>query len=1166
MAPLKKLWHKLALTAVAPIILAGALCLTLPWWLPFAGRLVAVHYGVDWGYMEHKGWQRFVFTDLQIESPGARLDIDQLEIPQPVPWLAARLGLVSGIKAKAGTLRIRIREPDTPPSPEPSGVELLEEIRLAILRNLPWIPGLQLNRLEILDPSGTLLFALDELEMSGSGLRARMAAWRNLPALDLNLWLSANSLRLAARAVQQELDLELLVVLQPGGQNPDLNVWLRHKGVPLRASAGFQQGKWVPDQLSLDAGDWPVPLVRDENFRLDISLRGNPEMVEVSTFTLSGGWVEASLSHPVSYNVAEQSLSGTSRFNLALDLSAQERFPLAGRLDGEVTLQPGSPWLADTQFTLIGQDLEGAGVLFREIQAVGNYSIADRTYAARGAFVIDPQIVNQLTGTIDVTETVTGVFSAGGEPGTFRHNGSIQPVRVSIDGMHPLSISGNWEASGLSQFDLAAQIDSGAGARADMQFHLEAIEGTRRFLATVKAFSLFSPQHATISLDAPFTLSVDPGLAFPIERIPRFSLSGEKTTVTAEYDSRQGNFLLEGNNLDPGLLQDWLEQKVPPLVIDRVAANISQLQPRLTGETMLRLHGSGPHLEDTSLLVDASFDAGGLHVTELVGTLNGRPFVTGRLELPLHLHPRPQQPGRYFSIIADEPIQGNLVVDFPDRLSMQIPERPFLDQLAGLHLTIVAGGTPDHPEARVQGEIPSIHALQFLREDLADYPFENIKLSARISPQRLELDELRAGLRDARVSLSGGLPMDALELFLSGESKNWVVLLETASASLVLENLRASDFPALRPSWLRSSGLVSGKIEWSPASRLTGFLQLKDFNLRPTLYSQTVEDINLRLDLGGDRVDIAEAGARIGNSTVGLSGFADISDPAAPLYSVKLEGNRTPIIRTPDLLLHGDLDLSLVKSAADTPTVLEGDIVLRDGVLLLDIEPLAARTTGNGLPKPPFFSVKNAPFSDWRVNVDINGTDFIRFRSPYVKTILSAQIDLTGTLANPVWVGNVFTSDGNVDFPGLRTDLARSEIFITRERQDSLQLDFNTVGQVSSYVLSMRVTGSIDDPHVEMASTPELPNAQILQLLATGSIDGSSLGSVGLYLGKGFFSTGPGESLWDRFSMSIGRDVTEASKDTIDLYYDLTNRVRLHGEYDKYDAQNLNLEWEVFSR
>jgi hypothetical protein len=28
----------------------------------------------------------------------------------------------------------------------------------------------------------------------------------------------------------------------------------------------------------------------------------------------------------------------------------------------------------------------------------------------------------------------------------------------------------------------------------------------------------------------------------------------------------------------------------------------------------------------------------------------------------------------------------------------------------------------------------------------------------------------------------------------------------------------------------------------------------------------------------------------------------------------------------------------------------------------------------------------------------------------------------------------------------------------------------------------------------------------------------------------------------------------------------LTERLRLHGEYDKYDDQNLNLEWEVFSK
>lgn len=234
--------------------------------------------------------------------------------------------------------------------------------------------------------------------------------------------------------------------------------------------------------------------------------------------------------------------------------------------------------------------------------------------------------------------------------------------------------------------------------------------------------------------------------------------------------------------------------------------------------------------------------------------------------------------------------------------------------------------------------------------------------------------------------------------------------------------------------------------------------------------------------------------------------------------------------------------------------------------MLMEIDPMAARTAGQELPKPPFFNITQDPFADWILDIDISGEDFLRFRSPYAKALVSVQMDLTGTAANPVWVGELYSTEGTIDFPGLRMAISRSDIFITRERQDTLQLDINAIGQVASYVVSLGVDETIDEPHVEFASTPNLSNTQVLHLLATGSPEGSNLSSVGLYLGRGLFDPGANNSLWDRFSVEIGRDISETSKDTLDLFYDISDRWRLHGQYDKYDAQNLNIEWEAFSR
>jgi len=272
-------------------------------------------------------------------------------------------------------------------------------------------------------------------------------------------------------------------------------------------------------------------------------------------------------------------------------------------------------------------------------------------------------------------------------------------------------------------------------------------------------------------------------------------------------------------------------------------------------------------------------------------------------------------------------------------------------------------------------------------------------------------------------------------------------------------------------------------------------------------------------------------------------------------------------VRTPDLLLMADVDLGLERADPGAPATLSGIVNIRDSVLIMDFDPLAARTAGGGMARPPFFSVEAAPFADWLLDIDIRGEEALRFRSQFASALVSADLHLGGTLADPVWVGRVTSTEGSLLFPGTRLSLSRGEVFITRERQESLQLDVNTIGQVASHILSMRVQGTANNPQVELASTPALSNARILQLLATGSLERGGLGSVGLYLGRGLLApSAGGDSFLDRLSVEVGRDISETGRNTIDVFYRFSERLRLHGQYDKYDAQNIDLEWEVFSR
>jgi translocation and assembly module TamB len=519
-----------------------------------------------------------------------------------------------------------------------------------------------------------------------------------------------------------------------------------------------------------------------------------------------------------------------------------------------------------------------------------------------------------------------------------------------------------------------------------------------------------------------------------------------------------------------------------------------------------------------------------------------------------------------FSPIPEQPIEGTLRVDISEELATKLPPIPYLGSLPRLKARLTAEGTPENPQAGIEISLAQLNPFKEFNPLMEDFPLENLQFKARVTQDQMAIESLEISMREAKMSAQGTLPMETLVRLFTKEAPDWQSLFEQGDLDLSFSKFEARTFAPLLPPYLRPTGTFNGKLAVRGTSGVTGQLRMEDFSLRPTLFSPTIDGIHFILDVDGMRLDLSKAGATIGNSQIAMAGYLDLADWKNPVYVFSATGKRAPLFRTPDLLLHGDIDLKLDGSNPALPATLGGTLLLRDSVMLMDIDPMAARTSGQSLPKPPFFSITASPMADWLLNIDISGEDFLRFRSPYIKALVSIQMDLSGTAANPIWVGDVYSTEGTIEFPGMRMTISRSEIFLTRERQDALQLDMNAIGQVASYVVSMRIDETVDDPHLEFAATPDLNNTQILHLLATGSPERSGLSSVGLYLGRGLFDPGASNSLWDRFSVEIGRDVSESSKDTLDLYYDISDKWRIHGQYDKYDAQNLNLEWEVFSR
>ncbi len=1206
-----------------------------PWWIPWAARPVARHFGIEWEQIDPQGWSAFVVRGIRVDTPGCEVTLDEARLPQPIPWLLYRMGKGDGQALQAGRLKVAIldTEPTTADDEPGRGIALLQDIRATLREYAPWIPPARLDRIEVLAADGSSIIQLEDLALEENRLTGHYPAQWHVPPARLALLLEADSLVLSGSTDDSgpALNLNLALTADAEGRS-DIEGRLSADGSPVNVRAGFAPGTWVPDSMEAEARDWRVPDVLStmadlpagkvmadfdvnwsgSRYDLDLHLRsqdlfarytkgesvadlrvsGDYDHLDVSSLQLQTAWLECRLSDPVRINIAEQRFEGRASLDLQADLDGQDWIPATGQVRAKASLQPEFRKGSVVEFELETENLSVREQVIKLARATGqlawpvltidrlevrvpetghllangSYSFADQNLAGGGAFGVDPVLLQHSVPGLAEAGPVEGEFNFQGTPEQLQHQGRIRPVDLQLEGWHRITASAKWSGTGDSNLSLQLALESDQSSEAEAEVVLERTPGSGLVSIRVDDLVLVDPDRGVFSSDGPFTAAIDPAASPVLRNVRQFRINGEGSRLEMHFEADPFSLNIKGSQLEAGPLEGWLDRTVPSVVVNELDTEVQQLDPFLQGRFAVEVSEAFAGTEEVTFKARGSLDESGLRIESIESILGEDRLGEGSLFVPVRIHPLQAAEEGYYSPIPDSRLDGFLRADISGDLAAEFPEIPYLEEVPALRLNIETGGTPEEPEATISGNLANLGILQILDPRLDEYPFENIEFSLRLTRDQIELKRLRASLLEARINITGGLSTKSVEAYLEDPAADWLTLARQADLEAEFRNFRSEGFSEILPAYMRPTGLVDGELLIRKGLEISGELRVREFSLRPTLYSPNISGITAVLSVENSRLRIREAGATIGRSRFAMDGFVDLTDFREPAFQLSLTGDRISLFRTPDMILFGDVRLELKSPEDGEPASVSGEIRLMDSLMLMEFDPLAAQTAGRSLPKPPFFSIEQEPFDEWTLAVKIHGQDCLRFKSAYAKALLSVQLDLGGTLGNPVWVGNISSAEGTIDFPGLRTSLSRSELFVTRQRQDQLQLAISSIGQVASYVISMSVTGTTDDPHLSFASTPELSNSQILRLLATGSTNRSGVGSVGLYIGKGFIAPASDDSLWDRISIEIGRDVTESSKETIDLYYDLTDRWRLHGEYDKYDAHNLNLEWEIFSR
>ncbi len=344
-----------------------------------------------------------------------------------------------------------------------------------------------------------------------------------------------------------------------------------------------------------------------------------------------------------------------------------------------------------------------------------------------------------------------------------------------------------------------------------------------------------------------------------------------------------------------------------------------------------------------------------------------------------------------------------------------------------------------------------------------------------------------------------------------------------------------------------------------------------------------ISGVEVDIALAGDDIEIRRASGTYGGGRVELSGTVEGLD-GDPVLKLALQAKSIPIVRSAEVSVRADLDV--VVEGPWESLELTGTAALHDARFeqRLDLERLrtmfASKPGGSGGGALELPSITEPPFAAMRLQLDVHSETPVRVRTPLLRAQVLTRFSIRGTGANPILDGALELEGGRIALPASKLDLTRGHIEFDPNDPGRARLDLTAEGRSSGYDVTARVTGTTDDPVIELSSIPPASQEDLALLLVAGRVPGTRglgvdqdrvVGEVASYVARDLayeWFGDAGESFADRLELATGGDVTQSGDDTIEVRFRLAGEARgpgyavyLRGERDVYDRVNMGVRF-----
>ena len=365
--------------------------------------------------------------------------------------------------------------------------------------------------------------------------------------------------------------------------------------------------------------------------------------------------------------------------------------------------------------------------------------------------------------------------------------------------------------------------------------------------------------------------------------------------------------------------------------------------------------------------------------------------------------------------------------------------------------------------------------LKAMMGSIGGLPAADIDATATLARDAAQLDAHVTAGTAVRLALSGTAPLQP--------AKPFALRLNGNADLAMLDPLLTASGRAARGQ--TTIDLALGGTLTAPQA--TGTVRLANGSVQDYVQGTHITDLNGLIQADGNTLRIAQLAGRAGSGTLSIAGTIGVLQPNLPV-SLTVTAHDAQLLASDllnatanvDLSLHGELTGNL--AAGGEIRVAKANIKIPDS-LPQSVAVLNVRRAGE---KPPPTSAPG-PSIGLALTIDAPEQVFVRGRG--LDAEMGGKLKIGGTAAAPTIEGGFDLRHGTFSLAGQTLNFTSGKVaFGGMGLAGKLDpsLDFVAQSTTSALTATLTVTGYADAPKLQLSSTPDLPQDEILGQLLFG--------------------------------------------------------------------------------